>query len=141
MGLVLEIHQPLFSLSVDLHRNYDTAGVDLIGFLLIFQPAFFFQLPHGHQSQIHQADKFIVSSLENLLVILQILLIGCFHGLAVIAVAESHIFKLCGEGGMTAVVGPVGIQHTDLCHGRIAFLFIFIIILNMKKILKGHSKI
>ena len=42
---------------------------------------------------------------------------------------------------MTAVVGPVGIQHTDLCHGRISFLFVLKIILNMKKILKGHSKI
>ena len=41
---------------------------------------------------------------------------------------------------MTAVIGPVGIQHTDLCHSGISVLLTCKIILNMKEILEGHSK-
>ena len=32
---------------------------------------------------------------------------------------------------MTAVIGPVGIQHTDLGHGRITLLFVLKVILDM----------
>ena len=42
---------------------------------------------------------------------------------------------------MTAVIGPVCIQHTDLGHGRISLLFILKIILDMQEILEGHRKI
>ena len=42
---------------------------------------------------------------------------------------------------MTAVIGPVGIQHTDLGHGRITLLFVLKIILDMLEILEGHSQI
>ena len=42
---------------------------------------------------------------------------------------------------MTAMIRPVSIQYTDFCHGRITFFFVFIIILNVKEIFKGHSKI
>ena len=42
---------------------------------------------------------------------------------------------------MTAVIGPVRIQYTNLCHGWISFLFVFKIILDMLEILKCHSQI
>ena len=42
VGLVLEVHQPLLGLSVDLYRHHDAAGVDLVGFLLIFKLSLFF---------------------------------------------------------------------------------------------------
>ena len=41
---------------------------------------------------------------------------------------------------MTAVIGPVGIQHTDLSHGRIAMLLTAEVILNMEEVLKCHGK-
>ena len=71
----------------------------------------------------------------------QILVIGVLDGLLIIALGEGHIFKLCGEGGVAAVVGPVCIQHTDLRHRRIPLLFVFIISLDMKEVLEGHSQI
>ena len=39
------------------------------------------------------------------------------------------------------MVGPVGIQHTDLGHGRVAVLLACIIILDMLKIAERHSQI
>ena len=42
---------------------------------------------------------------------------------------------------MTAVIGPVCIKYTDLCHGRITFLFVFKVILDVLEILEGHCKI
>ena len=37
MGLILEVDQPLFGLAVYFYRDYDGAGIDLIGFFLIVQ--------------------------------------------------------------------------------------------------------
>ena len=42
---------------------------------------------------------------------------------------------------MTAVIGPVCIKYTDLCHGRIAFFLVPEIILDVLEILEGHCKI
>ena len=39
------------------------------------------------------------------------------------------------------MIGPVGIQHTDLCHRRISFFFVFKIILNMQEIFECHRKV
>ena len=42
---------------------------------------------------------------------------------------------------MAAVIGPVGVQNTDLRHGGIPVLFFPVIRLNMKKVLKGHGQV
>ena len=59
----------------------------------------------------------------------------------VVTFIELHVCKFCGECGMTAVIRPVSIQYTDLCHGRITFFFILKVILNVLEILEGHRKI
>ena len=41
---------------------------------------------------------------------------------------------------MTAVIGPVRIQHADLRHRGIPVFLPFIIVLNMQKILEGHRQ-
>ena len=41
---------------------------------------------------------------------------------------------------MTAVVGPVGIEHTDLCHGRISLLFIAEIVPDHRHVIMAHGK-
>ena len=43
--------------------------------------------------------------------------------------------------GMTAVIRPVGIKYSDLCHGRITFFFVFEVVLDVLEILEGHRKI
>ena len=144
VGFILEEHQPLFRLRavpvIHFHRNDDGAGVDFLGFLHVRKLSFLLQPAHTRQSQIHQADELVLSSREKLFSGIQIALISLFDGLAVVAVLKFHIFQLCGEGGMTAVIGPVGIQHPDLRHGRIPVLFPRKIVLNMLKIPEGHRQ-
>ena len=91
VGFILEIHQPFLGLSVNLHRHNDAAGVDLFGFLLVVQLAFFFQLPHRHQRQVHQTDEFILPAPEDLAVVFQVLLVRLLQRFAVISVLEADI--------------------------------------------------
>ena len=41
---------------------------------------------------------------------------------------------------MTAVIGPVSIQHTDFRHRRVSVFFRLVVILDMQKIFKSHRK-
>ena len=141
VSFVFEVDQPLFSHTVDRNRNHDTAGVDLIRLLQIFQLALFTKLLHRHQRQIHQADKFVVTAFVDHFAVSQILIIGSFNRSLVCAIGDRHIFQFGGERSMTAVIGPVGIQYADLGHGRVAMLFGVIVILDMLEILEGHSQI
>ena len=42
---------------------------------------------------------------------------------------------------MTAVIGPIGIQYTDLGYGRITFFLTLEVILDVKKILERHGEV
>ena len=113
MGLVLKEYQPLLRhrpvAIIDLDRHHNGAGIDLIRFLHILQLAIFFQFSHSHQRQIHQADKFVLSSLKDLISGIQIALICGFNGLSVIALLKFNLLKLGGKSGMAAMIRPVGI--------------------------------
>ena len=141
MCLILKVDQPFLFFSIYINRNYNTAGVDLIGLFLILKLAFGFQLFHGHKGKVHQAHEFIVPSFIKDFSVSKIFVISIHDRSFVIALVKFYICKFCRESGVTAVVGPVGIQHTDLCHGRITLLLVFEIVLNVKEILEGHCKV
>ena len=140
VGLILEVHKPLLLHAVHGHRHNDAAGIDLIRLLLILKLSFPLQLAHGHESQIHQTDKFVVSALEDLLMVRRILAVGVLDRLSVISLSEGDVFQLCGEGSVAAVIGPVGIQHPDLRHGGVSVLLPLEIVLDMLEVLEGHGK-
>ena len=139
--LILEVDQPLFFFSIHVHRYHDTAGIDLIRLFLICKLAFCFQFLHCHKCKIHQADKLIVTALIHVLMGIQIFFVCFFDRSLIITFIKLHAGKLCGESSMTAMIRPVGIQNTDLCHGRIAFLFIPEIILDMLEVLECHGEV
>ena len=141
VGFVFKVYQPLLGLAVHFYRHYDGAGIDFLGLFLIVQFAFRLQLSHGHQRKIHQADELILPFPKNLFPVRQILPVGLLDGLPVIAVRKAYIRKLCGKGRMAAVIGPVGIQHPDLRHGRISLFLIPKIILDVQKIPEGHCQV
>ncbi len=141
VSFILKVHQPFLSLTVYLHGHYNRAGVDFLGFLLILQLSFRFQLPHGHKRQIHQAYKLVLPPFKNLRPIRKILLICLLQRLSVIALPKAYILKLGRKSGMAAMIGPVGIQHPNLGHRRIALLLVPEIFLYMKEIFEGHCKI
>ena len=141
MGFIFKADQPFLSLAVNFHRNYNTAGIDLIRLLHIFQLAFFFQLAHSHQGHIHQAHIFIITARINFIVGIFVGLIGRFFKFFIVAVFKTDIFKLCLECCMAAMIRPVCIQHTDLSHRRIPFFFTGKVFLNELEVLKGHCQI
>ena len=139
MGLIFEINQPFFLPAIHIHRDHNTACVNLIRFLLICELSFRLQLLHGQKGQVHQADKLVVAAFIENVTVRQIFFIGSDYRFFVISFFKFNMLQLRGKGGMTAVIRPVGIQHTDLCHGRITFFFVPEIILYMLKDLEGHS--
>ena len=141
MGLVLEIDQPLLCFSVDLHGDDDGAGVDLVGFFLVSELSFSLQAAHRHKGEIHQADELVASAGKDLPVILHIFMIGVHQTLSVVAVQEPHVRELRGERGVTAVVGPVSVQHPDLCHRRVALLLAAEIAADKEEIVVGHGQV
>ena len=109
VGLILEIHKPLFLFAVHLHRDNNRAGIDLIGLFLIRKLALSLQTLCSDKSDVHQADELIIAVLiENLEAIL-IIMKCIFDWLPIESLIEFYRGKLCGEGGMTAMVRPVGI--------------------------------
>ena len=138
---ILEVDQPFFFLAVYVYRYYDTAGINLIRLFLICKFTFGFQFLHCHKSQIHQADKFIISAFVKDFSVGKIFFVSIYDRFFVISLIELHICKFCGKCSMTAVIRPVSIQYPDLCHGRITLFFVSEVVLDMQKILECHSKI
>jgi len=91
VGFVFEVYQPLFSYTVNLNRNHDAAGIDLIGDLQVFQLALCTQLLHGKQRQIHEADKFVTTAFVENLTVCQIVFVGSLNRSLVLSVGNSHI--------------------------------------------------
>jgi len=91
VGFIFKVNQPLFFLAVDGNRNYDTAGIDLLRLLQILQLTFTAKLLHSENSQIHQADKLVVTVFVNNLTVCQVLFVGSFHRLIVIALCKGNV--------------------------------------------------
>ena len=94
VGLVFEKYKPFLRdgtvAVIDLHRHYHRAGIDLIGNLHVFQLSFRPQFFHRHQRDIHQADKFIVSSRIEFLPRIEIALPGHLERLFIVTLAKFH---------------------------------------------------
>ena len=52
---------------------------------------------------------------------------------------DVHILDLCHEGSVTAMVGPIGIQHANFSNSRLTMLFVEIF-LAPQQILKAHGQ-
>ena len=141
MCLILEVDQPFLFFTVYVYRNYNTAGIDLIRFFLVSKLSFCFQFLHSHQSQVHQADKFVLTALVKFFSVSKIFLVSIYDRCFVITFVKFYICQFCGEGCVTAMIRPVCIKYTDFCHGRVTFLFSVEIMLDMLEILECHCKI
>ena len=136
--LVLEHQQPFFGLAVHIDGKHDTAGIDLIRLFLIRQSAFFLETAHRGKRDIHETQRLLLAA--KLLAGLQIVFIRSLDRCKQRAAAEFHIRQDRAESRMTAVIGPVCIQHADLRHGRIPVLCISVIILCKKNVRAAHRK-
>ena len=115
VGLVLEQEKPILLLAVNGYLDLDGAGVDLLALVEVTELSRGFEIFSGKSADVHQrhglgsaeftadSDVIIVSLLQKL-------------------VLKGYGVDLGEEGSVTAMVGPVGVDHTDLCDRGIASL-------------------
>ena len=146
MCLILEVYKPLFRddtlsiLLVNLHGNDNRAGINLIGLFHILKFSVLFELAHRHQRQIHQADILVLSACKNFIADSKVIFICSLDWFRVIAVLKCDVLQFCGECRVAAVVGPVGIKHSDFRDCRVSVLLLLKIILDVLEVLERHGK-
>ena len=117
VGLVLKEVQPVLLLAIDIHLALDGASVDLLGLVEPGENALFLQPLRADGAHVHEADRLLIAA--ELVAQLQIAVEGGLH----VGVGDFHVIEHGAEGGVAAVVRPVGVDHLDLSDGRIAALF------------------
>ena len=116
VGLVLEQEQPVLILTVHIHLHLDSAGVDLLGFVKVLQDAVLLEPLRTDRAHIHQAHRLGVAA--QFVTHLKILVECGLDG----GIIDGDLVKLRAECGMSAMIGPVGVDYLDFGDGRIALL-------------------
>ena len=116
VGLVLKQEQPVLVLAVDIDLHLDGAGVDLLGLVDIGHDAGLLKVLGADGAHVHEADGLGVAT--ELVAHLHVAVEGLLHH----GVIDRHVIQDGAEGGVAAVVGPVGVDHADLGDGGVAVL-------------------
>ena len=120
MRFIFEEEKPFFGLSVYIHVHFDGAGVDLLGFVELRKLAVCLQITGSDRGKIHEIDGLCAADGTAGR---QILLIGFFEK----RILKMHVVDRRQEGGMAAVIRPIGVDHADLGNGGVALLLCEII--------------
>ena len=122
VGLVFKHQQPVLLFSVHLGGDVDGAGVDLLALVQLGELAPLLQGLGPDGGQVHEG----LGPLGGLLRSIdlhpggQILLIGRLD----VQVVDVDAVQVGGEGGVAAVVGPVGVHHPHLGDGGVPLLLV-----------------
>ena len=114
VGFVLEQEQPILQFAVHIALNFDGAGVDLLALVQVFQYAALLQRLGGDGGAVHQGAVLLVA--PGFGAQCHIAVKGSLHHLVV----DLHIVQNGAEGGVAAVVGPVGVDQANLGDGGVA---------------------
>ena len=120
VGLVLEHQEPVLLLPIHLCGNVDGAGVDLLALVQLRELAPLFEDLGSQGGDVHQG----LGTPRGLFLPVDLLsegkvaVIGRLNG----GVLRRHPVQMGGEGGVAAVIGPVGIHHTELRDGGVPAL-------------------
>ena len=138
VGLIFEHQQPVLGFAVHRGGDMDGAGVDLLALVQLRQQAPLFQNLRADGGNVHQGLRplgglFLAVDLHPCG---QIPLVGGLNG----RVMNFHLVDVGGEGGVAAVVGPIGVYHPDLGDGGVPPLVIPEIALQKFQIVQIHGK-
>ena len=136
VSFVLEHQQPVLINTVNIDFDLYRTSIDLFTLVKIFQQTGFFQLLSAEASKIHKGDGLVCSACVE--VFSGIYIIG--KGSCDIIGLNRNIVNDGRECGVTTVIRPVGIDHSDLGYGRIALFLLLEILLAELDIIKIHSK-
>ena len=116
VGLVLKQEQPVLVLAIDIDLHLDGAGVDLLGLVNIGHDAGLLEVLGADGAHVHEADGLGVAA--EFVAHLHVAVEGLLHH----GVVDRHVVQDGAEGGVAAVIGPVGVDHADLGDGGVAVL-------------------
>ena len=138
MGLILEHQEPILVLAVYLGIDVNRTGIDFLALVQLRKQTALFQCLCADGGNIHQC----LGTLCSLLLAVDFhtgsqipLISGSYCG-----IVNLHIVNDGGEGGVTAVVGPVGVNHTNLSDGGVTLFLVAEIVLQELQVIQIHSK-
>ena len=135
MGFVLKLKQPLLFLAVDVHLDFDRAGVDLFRFVQRTEQTLLFECLCADGRQIHQGHRFVFACVQGLSQ-LEVFIVSVLDVIAL----DVHLLDVGGEGGVTAMVGPIGVDHANLGDGRSALFGFFKVFLTEGDVAQIHRQ-
>ena len=118
MGLVLELEQPFLLHSVHVHVYENAAGVVLLALLHIVEQSLLPEVACAYCCQFHQTEALALTSqfLSHIVELAQLGLDFFAHE----GIIHGDGLEFGGEGGVAAVVAPVGVEYPELGLARIA---------------------
>ncbi|VWL96079.1 Uncharacterised protein [Collinsella intestinalis] len=122
VGLVLEEEQPVLVLAVDVDGHLDGAGVDLLGLIEVGEDPLLLKPLGADGAHVHEADGLLVAA--ELVAHLHVTVEGGLDG----GVVDLDVLEVGAEGGVAAVVGPVGVDHANLGDGGVAVLILEVLL-------------
>ena len=140
MGFILKEKEPVLAAihCIDFYLN--GAGIHFLRSVQVGELSFLPEGLHRRRSHIHKGHRALrilpVNVDSGVLIFLQ----GLGNRSAVGSFLHINVRELRREGGMTAVVGPVRIEHPDFRHRGIPLFLIPEIVTNHGKVLMAHSK-
>ena len=113
VGLVFKQQEPVLVFSVHVHLYLDGAGVYLLRLVQLVQLALSLKVLHRYGADVHQSHR--LGSAERF---------SQVH-ISVVCLLQIRVFKLDAvddgvEGGVAAVIRPVGVYHLDFRYGRVS---------------------
>ena len=134
MGLVLEHEDPVLLSVVGVDLDLHGACVDLLALVERRDLAVGFQLAHCHGRHIHERNRLALSA--QLLADAEIVVISILN----IRGCDLDLVNGGEEGCVTAVIGPVGVDHADFGNRGIAVLGVAEIALAERDIIEIHCE-
>ena len=120
VGLVLKLQEPLLCLALDIYIDEDRASVVLLANLHIVEFSDLAEIACANRCKLHQAQRLLLTAefLAHQAELCQCRLELLLHKRLV----NLYLLDLGSEGGVTAVVAPIGIQNSQLGLCRVTML-------------------
>ena len=118
MGFVLELQQPFLRAAVDVDVDIDAARVVLLALLKVVEQPLLLQVARAYRGELHEAEPPVVAA-EFVADAPELREFG-LELTAQEGVVHADLLKFGGEGGVAAVVAPVGVKYAQFCLGGVA---------------------
>ena len=139
VGLVFKLDEPGLGLAVDGDGGLDGAGVDFLALVQIGHQALFPQVLGADGGHVHQGNRLVPARVQ-LLPQGEVIPQSLLHGLAEGALLHVDFVQAGEEGGVAAVVAPIGVNDPQLGDGGIPVLLVPEVIPAELQVGEGHGK-